>query len=95
MMRRTQRTICSPFGSYLAFEIAEGIEGGVVEAEGQRAFSIPYGDVTDLGAATEEATRSGAAVLLPPREGPVGWRAVVATPDIGPVAFWQPKRLRG
>jgi hypothetical protein len=31
---------------------------------------------------------------MEPREGPVGWRSVVATPAGGDVAFWQPKRRR-
>ena len=34
----------------------------------------------------------GARVLLEPREGPAGWRSVVATPAAGELAFWQPKR---
>jgi hypothetical protein len=33
----------------------------------------------------------GAGVLLPPREGPAGWRSVVATPAGGEIAFWQQK----
>ncbi len=33
----------------------------------------------------------GGEVLLGPREGPEGWRSVVATPDGGEVAFWQSK----
>src|SRR5215211_3309208 len=33
----------------------------------------------------------GAEVLLEPREGPAGWRSVVATPAGGEIAFWQPK----
>ena len=36
----------------------------------------------------------GASVLLAPREGPAGWRSVVATPDGGEIAFWQPKARR-
>jgi predicted enzyme related to lactoylglutathione lyase len=64
----------------------------VVEANGERAFWLPYVEVSDVAAATEEAFRLGAEVLLAPREGPAGWRAVVATQDSGPLAFWQPKR---
>jgi hypothetical protein len=30
-------------------------------------------------------------VLLEPREGPAGWRSVVATPAGGEIAFWQQK----
>jgi predicted enzyme related to lactoylglutathione lyase len=64
----------------------------VVEADGEHAFWLPYVEVTDVEAATEEAFRLGATVLLAPREGPAGWRAVVVTQDSGPVAFWQSKR---
>jgi hypothetical protein len=34
----------------------------------------------------------GGVVLLEPREGPAGWRSVVATPAGGEIAFWQAKR---
>jgi predicted enzyme related to lactoylglutathione lyase len=34
----------------------------------------------------------GAAVLLEPREGPSGWRSVIATPAAGELALWQHKR---
>jgi hypothetical protein len=30
-------------------------------------------------------------VLLEPREGPAGWRSVVAAPAAGEIALWQPK----
>ena len=40
----------------------------------------------------DRSQRLGARVLLAPREGPAGWRSVVATPAAGEVAFWQPKR---
>jgi uncharacterized protein len=72
--------------------VGPGMEAGVVEADGDHAFWLPYVEVSDVDAATEEASRLGATVLLAPREGPAGWRAVVATQDSGPVAFWQPKR---
>jgi predicted enzyme related to lactoylglutathione lyase len=86
------QTIRVAAGTYLTFETREGIEAGVVETEGQRgAFWLPYVEVADVTAASEEAARLGAAVLLPEREGPAGWRAIVATPAGGPVAFWQPK----
>jgi hypothetical protein len=41
--------------------------------------------------ATERARRLGATVVLEPREGPAGWRGVVAAPAAGELAFWQPK----
>jgi hypothetical protein len=37
------------------------------------------------------ARRFGASVLLAPREGPAGWRSVIAVPEGGEMAFWQPK----
>jgi predicted enzyme related to lactoylglutathione lyase len=48
--------------------------------------------VPDVDAATERARRLGASVLLEPREGPAGWRSVVATPAGGEIAFWRTKR---
>jgi hypothetical protein len=33
----------------------------------------------------------GASVVLSPREGPAGWRSVLAIPAGGEVALWQPK----
>jgi predicted enzyme related to lactoylglutathione lyase len=48
--------------------------------------------VPEIGAATERARTLGAAVLLEAREGPAGWRSVVATPAGGEIAFWQAKR---
>jgi predicted enzyme related to lactoylglutathione lyase len=64
----------------------------VVEVDGGRAFWLPYVEVSDVDAATQEAARLGATVVLASREGPAGWRAVVATQDGGPLAFWHPKR---
>ena len=42
-----------------------------------------------LRAAQSLATE--ARVLLEPREGPAGWRSVIATPAGAEIAFWQPK----
>ena len=36
-----------------------------------------------------------AGVVLEPREGPAGWRSVVAAPAAGEIAFWQPKERQG
>jgi predicted enzyme related to lactoylglutathione lyase len=33
-------------------------------------------------------------VLLEPREGPAGWRSVIATPEGGEIALWQQKGWR-
>jgi predicted enzyme related to lactoylglutathione lyase len=88
------RRIEAAGGSYLALELGTGVGGGVVECDTGRAVWLPYVEVTDVGAATDRATGLGAAVLLAPREGPAGWRSVIATPAGGEVAFWQPKRSR-
>jgi predicted enzyme related to lactoylglutathione lyase len=63
----------------------------VVECGAERPTWLPYVSVPDVGTATERAQRLGAAVLLAPREGPAGWRSVVAVPDAGELAFWQSK----
>jgi predicted enzyme related to lactoylglutathione lyase len=47
--------------------------------------------VGEVHAATERASALGARVLVAPREGPAGWRAVVSTDEGGELAFWQPK----
>ena len=78
-------------GSYLALELGGGLGGGIVECGTQRSLWLPYVEVADAGAATDRARRLGASVLLEPREGPAGWRSVVATPTGGEIAFWQPK----
>jgi predicted enzyme related to lactoylglutathione lyase len=49
-------------------------------------------EVSEIGAVTEHARGLGASVLLEPREGPAGWRSVVATRGGGEIALWQPKR---
>ena len=79
-------------GSYLAMETGGEVSGGVVESEAARALWLPYVEADDVVATTARARELGAAVLLPPREGPVGWRGVVSAPDVGALAFWQPKR---
>jgi len=88
---RTQR-IDAGCGSYLAFELGGGIGGGIVECETRRPLWLPYVQIAGIGEATERARALGASVLLEPREGPAGWRSVVATPAGAELAFWQPKR---
>jgi predicted enzyme related to lactoylglutathione lyase len=48
--------------------------------------------VAGIGEVTERAGELGASVLLEPREGPAGWRSVVAAPAGAEIALWQPKR---
>jgi predicted enzyme related to lactoylglutathione lyase len=76
---------------YLALEIADGLQGGVVAHDGTTAGWLPYVEVPEIVAATERGQRLGAEVKLEPREGPAGWRSVLAVPAGGEVALWQPK----
>jgi predicted enzyme related to lactoylglutathione lyase len=78
-------------GSYLALELGECIQGGVVERGGDDPAWVPYVEVADIADATERARRLGAVVLLEPREGPAGWRSALAVPGGAEVALWQPK----
>jgi predicted enzyme related to lactoylglutathione lyase len=78
-------------GSYEAFDLARGLGGGIVECEIGHSLWLPYVEVPDIAEATERARRSGASILLSPREGPAGWRSVVATPAGGEIALWQAK----
>ena len=82
-------------GSYLALTMGGGqgeIGGGVVECETQRPLWLPYVEVPEIDEATERARDLGAKVLLEPREGPAGWRSVVASLAGAEVAFWQAKQ---
>ena len=85
------RRIESAVGSYLALETGGGVGGGIVECRWTpRPLWLPYVEVSEIAASTERARGLGASVLLEPREGPAGWRSVVAGPG-GEVALWQPK----
>jgi predicted enzyme related to lactoylglutathione lyase len=84
----------TPAGSYLALDVAAGFGGGIVECGARRPLWLPYVEVGDIAEATARAGTLGASVLLEPREGPAGWRSVVATPVGGEIAFWQPKTRR-
>jgi len=77
--------------SYVALELGHGIEGGVVERQGLRPAWLPYVEVDDITKAHERGRGLGATVILGPREGPAGWRSVLAVPDGAEVALWQPK----
>ena len=77
--------------SYLALELGGGFGGGIVECATRRPVWLPYVEVDAIDEVTEQAGRLGASVLLAPREGPAGWRSVVATPAGGEIAFWQAK----
>jgi predicted enzyme related to lactoylglutathione lyase len=78
-------------GSYLALQLGRGVGGGIVECGIPRARWLPYVEVADVDRATELARGLGASILLDPREGPAGWRSVIATPAGGEIAFWRSK----
>src|SRR5919206_3640910 len=84
--------VAHPGGTYLALALGGGLGGGIVECPTERPLWLPYVEVAEITEATTQARELGARVLLDPREGPVGWRSVVAAPAGGEIAFWQPKR---
>ena len=88
---RTER-IDVRWGSYHALGVGGPLDGGIVECAATHATWLPYVEVEQIEAITERARRLGAAVLLEPREGPAGWRSVLASNDGGEIALWQPKR---
>ncbi len=79
-------------GSYLALDPGRGPSGGLVESGRADALWLPYVEVPNVASATARARILGATVKLEPREGPAGWRSVVATPAGGEIAFGQQKR---
>jgi uncharacterized protein len=85
--------VAVPLGSYVALELGGRLGGGIVECEARRPLWLPYVEVADIQEATDRAHALGATVTLEPREGPAGWRSVVAASAAGEVAFWQRKVL--
>jgi predicted enzyme related to lactoylglutathione lyase len=83
--------VSTRFGSYHALALGQ-LSGGIVECATPQPMWLPYVEVERIDNATERARALGANVLLEPREGPAGWRSVVAAPAAGELAFWQPKR---
>jgi uncharacterized protein len=81
-------------GSYLALGLGGGMGGGIVECGTPRPLWLPYVEVAEIRGATARASELGARVLLAPREGPAGWRSVLATPAGGEIALWQQKGWR-
>jgi predicted enzyme related to lactoylglutathione lyase len=77
---------------YRALAMGRGLGGGIVESGSRHPLWLPYVEVAEIESATERARLAGASVLLEPREGPAGWRSVVASPAAGEIAFWQQKR---
>jgi predicted enzyme related to lactoylglutathione lyase len=76
--------------SYMALGLG-GLEGGVVESDTESSLWLPYVEVDDIAVTTERARELGANIALEPREGPAGWRSVIAAPAGAGVALWQPK----
>jgi uncharacterized protein len=81
-------------GSYHALGLGGALDGGIVECPTARPLWLPYVEIDRIREATDRARRLGASVLLEPREGPAGWRSVIAAPDGGEIALWQPKAWR-
>jgi predicted enzyme related to lactoylglutathione lyase len=79
-------------GTYWSLALSEGVGGGVVENEARRPLWLPYVEVADIVTATERGRALGARVVIEPREGPVGYRSLIATPAGAELALWQPKR---
>jgi predicted enzyme related to lactoylglutathione lyase len=79
--------------SYLALDLG-GLSGGIVECGTERPLWLPYVSVPDIVAVTERARDLGAKVMLEPREGPAGWRSVIAGSGAGEIALWQWKGWR-
>ena len=71
---------------------AMGPGRGAVECPVERPLWLPYVEVPEIHGATERAVELGGKQLLPPREGPAGWRSVVSGPAAGEIALWQQKR---
>jgi predicted enzyme related to lactoylglutathione lyase len=92
LFRWQQKLVDAGSSSYLALDTGGEVGGGVVQCGTSRSLWLPYVEVGDLRRMTERARDLGAAVSLEPREGPAGWRSVVATPAGGEIALWQPKR---
>jgi predicted enzyme related to lactoylglutathione lyase len=92
LFRWHAETVHAGSASYLALEVGDRIEAGVVEHDqAVQALWLPYVEVPDIATATERGRRLGASVTLEPREGPGGWRSILAVPAGAEVALWQPK----
>jgi predicted enzyme related to lactoylglutathione lyase len=84
-------TIDVSCGSYLALEMGDRLGGGVVECDTGHPLWLPYVEVANVAETTERGYLLGASVPLEPREGPAGWRSVLAAPSGAEIALWQPK----
>jgi predicted enzyme related to lactoylglutathione lyase len=78
--------------SYTALDLGGLLGGGIAEDDRPPARWLPYVEVDDIDRMTARGRLLGASVILRPREGPAGWRSILATPSGAEVALWQPKR---
>jgi predicted enzyme related to lactoylglutathione lyase len=92
LLRWDLEQIDVPSGSYHALALGGALDGGIVECGAPQPTWLPYVEVDEIEAMTDRGRRLGASVLLEPREGPAGWRSVLATGAGGEIALWQPKR---
>ena len=81
-------------GTYMGLGVGNGIDGGVVECERDESLWLPYVEVPSITEATDRARMLGAEVRMEPREGPAGWRSVIAPPGGPQIALWQRKEPR-
>ena len=88
-------TLRAGSAQYAALDVGPNISSGLAECGTPRSAWLPYVEVADVAAMTARAVELGARVLLAPREGPTGWRSVVAGADIGELALWRPKQTSG
>ena len=87
---RTETLSCQ-WGTYHALALGDTLDGGMVECGARRPIWLPYVQVEDIEASTERSRALGATVMLEPREGPAGWRSVLATKEAGEIGLWQRK----
>ena len=87
----TAETVLAGSGSYVTLHLGDRVQGGVIEHESREAAWLPYVEVEDIAEATERGLLLGASAVVRPREGPAGWRSVLAVPAGAEIALWQPK----
>ena len=87
---RTETLHCA-WGTYHRLALGGTLDGGIVDCRARRPIWLPYVEVNDIEAITERGRALGAVVLLEPREGPAGWRSVLASSEAGEIGLWQPK----
>jgi len=92
LLRWPTERIVNRWGSYHRLPLGDRLDGGITQCAVRQACWLPYVEVDDAAATAERARELGASVLLDPREGPAGWRAVIATPAGGELALWEPRR---